>query len=193
MTRIRRAARTSTQLGSLALALALALTTATATATPGRAQQDGRAGAPSPVAPSGDALVFEREVFRYPTLSRRSPFRPLVGNEAGPRFEQVVLRGVLYSELPDRSVALLALRAQAEQQAQAHFQQQLAQQEAGTGPPVDSLFVPEATRRLRAGESWGNIRILHIQTDRVVVAVTDFGQTEQRTLTMLTRRQGAPR
>jgi len=180
---VRRSAGTSAYLVALALA----------GATPGQGQQEVRPGAPSPVASPAGALMFEREMFRYPNFARRSPFRPLVGNEGGPRFEQVVLRGILYSELPDRSVALLGLRAQAEQQAQAEFQQQLAQQEAGTAPPVDTLFVPEATRRLRVGESWGNVHILHIQADRVVVAVTDFGQTEQRTLTMLTRRQGAPR
>lgn len=53
-------------------------------------------------------LVFEREVFTYPAFQRRDPFAPLAtAADAGPRFEDLVLLGVIYSPDPDRSVALL--------------------------------------------------------------------------------------
>src|SRR5690554_4083564 len=51
-------------------------------------------------------LVFEREVFLYPPTNRRDPFSPLSVSE-GPRFEELTLRGIIYSAQPGRSVALL--------------------------------------------------------------------------------------
>lgn len=42
--------------------------------------------------------VYEREVFDYPSFGRRDPFRPLnAGEQVGPRFEDLVLNGVLYN------------------------------------------------------------------------------------------------
>lgn len=52
-------------------------------------------------------LVFEREVFLYPSSRRRDPFSPLSVSE-GPRFEDLTLRGIIHSSDPGRSVALLA-------------------------------------------------------------------------------------
>ncbi|HEY8470485.1 MAG TPA: hypothetical protein VIL18_12615 [Longimicrobiales bacterium] len=51
-------------------------------------------------------LVFEREVFFYPTGNRRDPFSPLSVSE-GPRFEELTLRGIIHSSVPGQSVALL--------------------------------------------------------------------------------------
>ncbi len=43
-------------------------------------------------------LIFEREVYSFPESSSRDPFVPLVGkNEDGPRFEDLSLRGIIYS------------------------------------------------------------------------------------------------
>lgn len=151
--------------------------------------QEPRSGPPSQRTSEAD-LVFEREVFRYPAFQRRNPFQELLGDEGGPRFEQIVLRGIIYSDAPGESVALLSLRGQAAQQIQQQVQQRIQQQEAGTAPPADTIFIPQPARRLRVGQSWGNVRILQIQPDHVVVAVTEFGVTEQRTLTLPTRRQG---
>lgn len=54
-------------------------------------------------------LKYEREYFLYPVSSRRDPFVPLVGvGEGGPRFEELSLRGIIYSRERGRSVALLA-------------------------------------------------------------------------------------
>ena len=127
----------------------------------------------APPAPPADPsvppteLVFDREVFDYPTYERRSPFRPLVGDTAsGPRFEQVRLRGIIWSADPARSVALFSG----------------APTQGGSGSGVIG------TRRLRRGETWGNMRVVEIQQNRVVVDVNEFGLTERRVLELTRRR-----
>jgi hypothetical protein len=111
-------------------------------------------------------LVFDREVFEYPNYERRNPFRPLVGaDESGPRFDQVRLRGIIWSADPARSVALF--------------------QGGATGPDAVA-----GTRRLRRGESWGNMRVVEIQQGRVVVDVNEFGLTERRVLELTRQRAG---
>jgi hypothetical protein len=138
-------------------------------------------------------LVFEREVFRYPAFARRSPFKPLAGNEGGPRYEQMELRGIIYNpDAPRESVALLALRAPAEQQIQQVVQQQIQQQEAGLVAQQDTIYIPEPSQRLRVGQPWGNVRLVQIASDHVVLDVTEFGVTERRILRMPIRRQGGP-
>ena len=130
----------------------------------------GSLAAQAPPADSADPteLVFDREVFDYPTYERRSPFRPLVGDTAsGPRFEQVRLRGIIWSADPARSVALFS---------------GAPTQDAGGGAVV------VGTRRLRRGESWGNMRVVEIQQNRVVVDVNEFGLTERRVLELTRRR-----
>lgn len=49
-------------------------------------------------------LVFEREVFSYPGRSRRDPFQPLTGRNAGPLFSELTLNMIIYSDDPARSV-----------------------------------------------------------------------------------------
>jgi hypothetical protein len=167
----------------------------------GAAQEDGapqasgapQADLPAP-APLGDIeMISEREVFDYPTFQRRNPFRPLLGDESGPRFEQVELRGILYDKTNSgRSIAILGLRVQAERQIQQIVQRQVAAQESTTAPRQDTIYVPEPTERLRVGQRWGNMRVASIQEDHVVLSVTEFGITEQRTLRIVVRRQGGP-
>ena len=118
-------------------------------------------------------LVFEREVYSYPTYDRRNPFRPLVGATGnGPRFEQVRLRGIIWSADARRSVALFGM--------------------AGQQAQPDTTGVP-STRRLRVGESWGNMRVTEIQKDRVVVSVEEFGLSESKVLELTRRRGGGER
>ena len=118
-------------------------------------------------------LVFEREVYTYPTYERRNPFAPLVGAQAGgPRFEQVQLRGIIWSADPRRSVALFGI--------------------AGASAQPDTTGIP-TTRRLRVGESWGNMRVTEIQRDRVVVSVEEFGLSEQKVLELTRQRRGGGR
>lgn len=116
-------------------------------------QAQGPTGAP------GDTteLVFEREVYTYPSFERRNPFRALVGGaDGGPRFEQLELLGIIQSPRSEFSVALL-----------------------GVGGASGELG---ETYRVRQGQTLGNSRILDIQRSRVIVEVTEFGLTEQRAL-----------
>ena len=61
---------------------------------------------------AGDRVqpVFEREVFSYPSFERRNPFRALTGDDLGPRFEDMVLMGVVLSPRPETSIAVLGAR-----------------------------------------------------------------------------------
>jgi hypothetical protein len=58
-------------------------------------------------APNEPRLVFEREVFDYSGHSRRDPFRPLTGSSMGPLFEDLVLKIILFSPDPTKSVVML--------------------------------------------------------------------------------------
>ena len=103
------AARRRLSRASWALLVGLA-----AGATAGRAEaQQAPDDATVQVAESGEAgLVFEREVFFYNAGGRRDPFTPLTG-DAGvfPRFDNITLRGVIYSDTPGESVAIIADRS----------------------------------------------------------------------------------
>ena len=60
---------------------------------PGQSSQDPLSGEVS-----DSILGFEREVFEYSAGGRRNPFRPLTAfNTGGPRFEDLVLTGIVYS------------------------------------------------------------------------------------------------
>jgi hypothetical protein len=103
-------------------------------------------------------LVFEREVFDYPNYGRRNPFSPLTGEDMGPRFEDLLLTGVLVSLDRNRSVATIGER------------------------PAGSTQAVARHYRLREGDVVGNSRIIEIREGRVTVQVEDFGQFELRTL-----------
>jgi len=110
-------------------------------------------------------LVFEREVYSYPTYGRRNPFEPLTsGDDQGPRFEDLKLLGVIFSGNAGASVALLGIDAA-----------------GGTAGK---------TYRVRRGDRLGNTRIISIQRDRVLVEVEEFGLTEQRQLRVRRPREG---
>ena len=99
-------------------------------------------------------LVFEREVFTYPSFERRNPFRPLTGEEdLGPRFEDMILLGVVLSPRSEASIAVLGARP----------------------PGATGDQPPSRIFRLRSGESLGNVRVLEIRRREVVFAVEDFG------------------
>jgi hypothetical protein len=100
-------------------------------------------------------LVLDREVFSYPTFQRRNPFRPLTGRDEGPRFEDLVLLGVVQTADPGSSVALLGIRG------------------GGEGG---------RTFRVRVGERLGNSRIVEIRRQEVVASVEEFGVSENRIL-----------
>lgn len=114
-------------------------------------------------------LRAEREVFDYPDFSRRNPFKPLTGIEGGPRFEQMQLTGIILSDVAARSVATLR-----------------AGGTGGTGRSGDQ----GRSARLRVGERWGNVRVVSIRQDRIVVDVEEFGLAERREMLLPTRGQG---
>ena len=121
---------------------------------------------------STENLVSEREVFYYPRYERRNPFAPLlIGDEAGPRFEEVQLMMIIFSADPSRSVALFGPKGGVEGLTG------IAAQEAAA-----------LNYRVRRGDRMGNVRILEIQRTRVVVEVQEFGLTEQRIMEL--RRPG---
>lgn len=77
-----------------------------------QASQNGAGSVPEPE--EGEVrLVYEREVFVYDAGSVRDPFRPLIGPEGqmGPTFQNLALRGIIYSTGRGQSVALLADRS----------------------------------------------------------------------------------
>lgn len=123
-------------------------------------QQEGQAGQTA----QQTELVFEREVFEYPSFERRNPFRPLLADEAGPQFENMRLQGIIYT--PDEQARSLVILA------------------AGSGQDGGT------TRRLREGESWGNVRVLEIRSREVLVEVDEFGQTEQIVMRLPTPGRG---
>ena len=110
-------------------------------------------------------LVFEREVYSYPTYGRRNPFEPLTsGDGQGPRFEDLKLLGVIFSANAGASVALLGV-------------------DVSTGDAGK-------TYRVRRGDRLGNTRIISIQRDRILVEVEEFGLSEQRQLRVRRPREG---
>ena len=110
-------------------------------------------------------LVFEREVYSYPTYGRRNPFQPLTsGDDQGPRFEDLKLLGVIFSPNASASVALL-------------------------GVDVSGAATAN-TYRVRRGDRLGNTRIISIQRDRILVEVEEFGLSEQRQLQVRRPREG---
>lgn len=129
---------------------------------------------PTPPRAAGETeLVFEREVFQYPSFTRRNPFRPLVGAEGGgPRFEQLSLIGIVYSSDPAASVAVLSTGGV-----------QVAPD--GTMSPVDG-----DAYYLKVGESIGNTTIVEIRRDAVIVDVEVFDSVERETMNFVSRRQG---
>ena len=115
-----------------------------------------------PVAPVEAQLVFEREVFLYPQFSRRNPFVPLVASRGGPRFEQIRLRMIIHASDPRESVALLGLGEATDPTQGAN---------GGQG---------SRTKRIRVGQTWGNVTVLEIRQEEMLVQVEEFGLTEQR-------------
>lgn len=81
-------------------------------ATPLAGQQAGPPKAASkaapPAAPAEEPkLIFDREVFTFPAGGRRDPYTPLVGkNDGGPRFEELNIRGIIFSPTAESMVLL---------------------------------------------------------------------------------------
>ncbi len=144
------------RLGSVALLLSIGLP---ASVVSGQVPDPASEQLPTTAEQDSIQLVFDREVFTYPSFERRNPFRSLTGEE-GPRFEDMVLLGVVLSSRAGSSIAVVGAR------------------------PPGSTSDQEPTRlfRLRSGESVGNVRVLEIRRREVVFSVDDFGIVETRML-----------
>jgi len=127
-----------------------------------------------PPAPGGvPELVFEREVFQYPTFTRRNPFRPQSAAEGGgPRYEQLSVTGIMYDPDPTYSVAILTTGG-------------INVNDDGTITAVEG-----DAYNAKVGQRIGNTTIREIQRDRVLVDVEEFGLIERRTMTIASRRPG---
>lgn len=125
-----------------------------------------------PAAAGETELVFEREVFAYPSFTRRNPFRPLLGAAGGVRFEQLSLIGIMYSSDPASSVAVLSTGGV-----------QVA--EDGTMSPIDG-----DAYYLKVGDNIGNTTIVEIRRDAVVVDVEVFDSVDREIMNFVSRRQG---
>lgn len=74
----------------------------------GRVRGKGKPAAQA-VAPPEIKLIYEREYFLYPAAARRDPFSATTRDATqGPRFEELSVLGVIYSEAGGRSVAVLS-------------------------------------------------------------------------------------
>ena len=119
-------------------------------------------------------LAFEREVFQYPRFQRRNPFTALdAADTGGVRFEQLDVMGIIWSENPGESVVVLGTG-------------NVTVQEDGTGVDRDEGQAWYA----HEGETVGNVTIIEIHPDRVVVEVELFGIPEQHIMHLETRRLG---
>ena len=125
-----------------------------------------------PQPPQDAELVFEREVFDYPSFTRRNPFRALSGPGGELRFEDLSLIGIMFSPDGANSVAVLSTGG-------------VSVNEDGTTSPVegDAFY-------LKVGERIGNATIVEIRRDAVVVDVQEFDAIERRTMNFVSRRQG---
>ena len=135
---------------------------------------------PPPPPPLTDttALVFEREIFVYPEYARRNPFRPLLTAEGGgPRFERLILLGIILADDPAQSIALFAEGSR-----------------TTVSPTEITVEVTGGSYRLRVGERLGTMTVVEIQLRQVVVDVEEFGLSERRVvpLPVRTAGQGGP-
>ncbi len=131
---------------------------------------------PPPTPPSAPAeLVFEREVFTYPSFTPRNPFRPLdAADQGGPRFEALSLIGIMYSSDPRAGVAVLSTGG-------------VTVAQDGTMAAVEG----EAFNA-KVGDKIGNTTIVEIRRDAVIVDVEIFDSVERHTMTFVSRIGGTP-
>lgn len=130
---------------------------------------------PTPPQPEPE-LVFEREVFDYPSFPRSNPFLAQSANpQGGPRFERLTLTGIIWDSDPTYSVAIVTTGT------------------VSVAPDGTVSVAAGAAYNAKVGQRIGNTTIREIQRDRVVVDVEEFGLTDRRTMFIASRRQGGTR
>jgi len=140
-------------------------------------------GQDTPTQQLGDslALAFEREVFAYPQYSRRNPFKTLLSADGGgPRFESLLLLGILYSPFAGESIALFGEGTRT------------ANPDA---PRMGTVELTGGTYRVKEGATLGNLTVRSIERLQVTVELVEFGITETRTMILPrgTSGQGGPK
>ena len=137
----------------------------------GLAGQDPPAQQPEGQLADSLALAFEREVFAYPAYERRNPFRTLVSAEGGgPRFESLLLLGVLYSPFAGESIALFGEGSRTVNPGNANT------------PESVTVDLTGGTYRVKEGATLGNLTVSRIDRQEVTIELVEFGLTESRTL-----------
>lgn len=122
-------------------------------------------------------LVLRREIFRYPAFARRNPFVPVEAVAEGEvSAAELRLIGVLLDTDPSRSVAILGT-------SQASVTPEGTLIRGGEG---ESWY-------MKVGDSLGNITLVEIHPDRVVVDVQEFGLTDRITIMLETGNPGGIR
>ncbi len=143
-------------------------------------------GQDTPTQQLGDslALAFEREVFAYPQYSRRNPFKTLLSADGGgPRFESLLLLGIVYSPFAGESIALFGEGTR-------------SVNTGGAGAPQTvTVDITGGTYRVREGATLGNLTVRSIERLQVTIELVEFGITETRTMLLprATSGQGGPK
>lgn len=143
-------------------------------------------GQDSPTQQSGDSvtLAFEREVFTYPQYARRNPFKTLLSADGGgPRFESLLLLGILYSPFAGESIALFGEGTRT-----------VGAPNPGA-PATVTVDLTGGTYRVREGATLGNLTVRSIERLQVTIELVEFGITETRTMLLprATAGQGGPK
>ena len=130
------------------------------------------------------ALAFEREVFSYPQYERRNPFKTLLSADGGgPRFESLLLLGILYSPFAGESIALFGEGTR-------------SVNTGGAGAPQTvTVDITGGTYRVREGATLGNLTVRSIERLQVTIELVEFGIMETRTMLLprATSGQGGPK
>ncbi len=124
---------------------------------------------PPPTGPPAETeLTFEREIFVYPSFERLNPFRPLLATDTGgPRHERLRLSGIIYSEIPGRSVATLSTSIAT-----------IAEDGTITANIGDSYY-------LKVGQTIGTPTVVEIGHESIEVDVEEFGIMDRKTMRLL--------
>ena len=108
------------------------------------------------LAPAAEGVTtYRREVFRYPRGGRPDPFRSLLGSvDLGVRFENLVLRGIVFNPDQRSSIAVVT--------------------ETGSN----------RTYRLRTGQRLGGMQVVAIYPRRVDVIIQELGAARRESLVL---------
>lgn len=152
-----------------------------------------------------DRLAFERDFFVYPASARRDPFQPPADSSAAlPVVEDLLLLGIVHAQDPGRSLVLLAATGAYRGADAARGGADIAPGGADAAPgsthaarqPAAAApgLVSRRTFRLRPGDRAGNVRIVEVGPDRVLIAVEEpDGRVRSAEIAVPRRRSAAAR